>query len=299
MEKVVKIFKYKKIGAVSLVICFLCLALSFLIMPLFLIAVPLLIVSVVFLVKSDKLSKTLTDEEKEFYELYKNRKQISYIMKKTDKFAEELNQIKRFDISVDKDAEPVSHEVKRNFRIKSIKKDTGRFDIFPLVAVDIETTGLDPEKDKIIEISAIRFGLSYKPADAFTTLINPKKHIPKSATNVNGITDDMVSESPEIHQVMQSFNEYIKGCNIVGQNVEFDLSFLCRDGMELSPDISCFDTLETARRTIPKSEIGNYKLESLCNYYSIFPSENHRSLSDALAVSKVFKKLVDEIKINE
>ena len=98
---------------------------------------------------------------------------------------------------------------------------------------------------------------------------------------------------------MQSFNKFIKDCNIVGQNVEFDLSFLCRDGMEISPYVSCFDTLETARRTIPKSEIGNYKLESLCNYYSVFPSEMHRSLSDALAVSKVFKRLVDEIKLSD
>ena len=299
MEKVVKIFKYKRIGMTSLFFGLICIVVTFFRSTFIMFAVPLLIVAGALLWKSDELEKTLTDEEKEFSELYKNRKQISYIMKKTDKFAEELKQIKRYDISVDKNAEPIANKVKRSFRIKSINKDTGRFDIFPLVAVDIETTGLDPEKDKIIEISAIRFGLSFKPSDAFTTLINPKKHIPKSATNINGITDDMVSESPEIHQVMQSFNEFVKDCNIVGQNVEFDLSFLCRDGMEISPYVSCFDTLETARRTIPKSEIGNYKLESLCNYYSVFPSEMHRSLSDALAVSKVFKRLVDEIKLSD
>jgi DNA polymerase-3 subunit epsilon/ATP-dependent DNA helicase DinG len=94
-----------------------------------------------------------------------------------------------------------------------------------IVALDIETTGLDWQTDAIIEIGAVRFNGRRIEAE-WSTLINPGRRIPPFISQLTGITDQMVLESPPIRSVLADLREFVGDAPILGQNVGFDLSFL-------------------------------------------------------------------------
>ena len=175
--------------------------------------------------------------------------------------------------------------------------------------VDTETTGLSASRDKIVELSAIRFE-GFEPVEVFETLINPGKEISLAAQAVNHITTEMVQDAPYIWEVMPSFNAFINGHSIVGHNLPFDLKFLLKAGLQLGEKQRLFDTLDLAKRTIKKGrrvwdkelhcyfdeceafeEVPNYKLETLCQFYLICDHCNHRASGDALATGYLFHAL--------
>jgi len=94
-----------------------------------------------------------------------------------------------------------------------------------LVALDIETTGLDSRKDAIIEIGAVRFSASRIEAE-FSTLINPNRIIPPEITQLTGINNQMVQKAPPLTAVLQELVDFVGDCPVVGHNVQFDLGFL-------------------------------------------------------------------------
>lgn len=164
--------------------------------------------------------------------------------------------------------------------------------IFPLVVLDVETTGLYPSDCEIIEVSAIKFKKGMIPVECFTTLCKPKKPIPPQATAINHITDEMVVDCPNFRQIAPAFSEFIADCNLAGHNLEFDLRFLHVHGTKIPFEKKLYDTLEIAQRTVKRSEIGNHKLESLCSWYGIYQTNAHRSLSDCYATAKILNYLV-------
>ena len=198
----------------------------------------------------------------------------------------------------------------------SITKKTNLKKLFPLVVVDTETTGLSPDNDEIIEVSAIKYNNGFVPSSCFTTLTKPSGHIPEQATAINHITDDMVADCRSFLEVAPSLSEYIAGCNVCGHNLAFDLKFLFCGGAELPQGVKYYDTLALARRTLTKRgekkydpesgkyedvadyDVENHKLTTLCDYYDIQRSDAHRSLSDCLATGKLLKCLIDD-KIRE
>ena len=93
------------------------------------------------------------------------------------------------------------------------------------VVIDIETTGLNPVKDHIIEISALRYRANRK-VDEFVTLVAPGVIIPDFITRLTGITDDMLQKAPNVAEAAGAFMDYIGDDIIVGYNVTFDLAFL-------------------------------------------------------------------------
>src|SRR4030065_902970 len=95
----------------------------------------------------------------------------------------------------------------------------------PIVALDIETTGLDPHKDAIIEIGAVRFN-GKRIEDEWSSLINPGRKIPPFITQLTGITDHMVLEAPPIQKIIPELHRFVGDLPILGHNVGFDLSFL-------------------------------------------------------------------------
>ncbi|MBS4062083.1 MAG: 3'-5' exonuclease, partial [Bacteroidetes bacterium] len=97
----------------------------------------------------------------------------------------------------------------------------------PIVVIDIETTGLDPQKDSIIEIAAIRFS-GNRIEDEFETLVNPNRHIPENITQLTGIDDSMVRNAPRIGDVLGELEHFCGDLPVLGQNVRFDLGFLRR-----------------------------------------------------------------------
>ena len=164
------------------------------------------------------------------------------------------------------------------------------------IAFDLETTGLSPKNDYIIELSAVRFR-GFKPVSAFSTLINPVMvDIPANITRITGIHDDDVLGAPMIQQVMQSFTEFIGADDMVGHNIRaFDLKFLYRFGFEMDESTrNYYDTLSMARKLVPEEAVNNNKLETLLDYFGITRSSAHRGLTDSVAEGMLFAKLISQ-----
>jgi len=226
-------------------------------------------------------------------------------------FVAELEALSRAPISTDgpeikkKNISDISDLKYSNITVRSDIQKLGRF-----VVVDTETTGIRATSS-IVEVSAIRF-VDFEPVELFTTLIKPPKPIPLDASSINGITDDMVSESPRIWEIIPSLISFIDGWSIVGHNLPFDLKFLYRDGLDIQPKQRLYDTLDLISRILKKpkrkwdNEIGsysddydtdydvdNYKLGTLCAYYDIPLAGAHRSSADCLATGKLFHEIVN------
>ena len=154
------------------------------------------------------------------------------------------------------------------------------------VVVDIETTGLSPENDRIIEIAAVKVS-GDKVIDRFSTLVDPERHIDSYITNITGISDRMVKGAPKIYEVMPRFIEFVGDMPILGHNViRFDMRFLERAG---SPVPYCVDTLDIANHLHINSE--GKSLTALCAYFNVTNDNAHRALSDCLATHGVYQKM--------
>lgn len=169
--------------------------------------------------------------------------------------------------------------------------------------VDVETTGLNCQKSKLIEVSAVYFE-HWKPVKYFSTLIDPESSIPEEITELTGINNETVKGSPTFSSIAIGLMDFIGNTNIVGHNLEFDLKFLYRNGINfLSHKRKYYDTLKIAKTVLKRgdslnSDVSDYKLTTLCDYYDIRDNDSaHRSLSDALSTGLLFKNLADE-KIN-
>lgn len=159
------------------------------------------------------------------------------------------------------------------------------------VVFDIETTGLDPEFDEIIEIGAVKIKDGIK-IDTFNSLIKPEYEIDEFITELTGITNGMVENAPSIDEVLPKFMDFIRDYIIIGHNVNFDINFIYVNLEELNiPPITndFVDTLRISRRLIP--ELKHHKLSDLANYFNIDTNGSHRSLKDVEITLEVLKNL--------
>ncbi|MGE5220954.1 MAG: helicase C-terminal domain-containing protein [Omnitrophica WOR_2 bacterium] len=159
----------------------------------------------------------------------------------------------------------------------------------PIIALDIETTGLDPEKDVIIEIGAVRF-TSRRVESEWSTLINPGRPIPPFITQLTGITDQMVREAPPIRAVLAEFRDFVGDLPVLGHSVRFDLSFLRRFGILGLNDV--MDTYELAAVLMPTA--GRYNLGALAQALSVPLPATHRALDDARVTRIVYQRLYEQ-----
>ena len=158
----------------------------------------------------------------------------------------------------------------------------------PIIALDIETTGLDSKKDAIIEIGAVRF-TGNRIEDEWSTLINPGRKIPPFIAQLTGITDHMVMEAPPIQKVLTELRNFVGEFPILGHNVGFDLSFLRNYGLFRTNDI--LDTYEIASVLLPSAS--RYSLGALGNLLLIPLHASHRALDDARVTCAVYQKLYE------
>lgn len=163
------------------------------------------------------------------------------------------------------------------------------------VVFDLETTGISPYNDSIIEISAVKV-IGGKVVDTFSTLVNPRRSIPYGATAVNGITDDMVAGEPFVEEVLPAFNAFIEDFVLVGHNIaSFDMKFIWKAatehlGQTFSNDY--IDTLPMARKRLPK--LAHHRLVDLAEYYNISTEGAHRALNDCIMNQQCFELLQQE-----
>jgi len=155
-----------------------------------------------------------------------------------------------------------------------------------IVALDIETTGLDPNKDAILEIGAVRFN-GRRVEGEWETLLNPGRPIPPFITQLTGISNQMVIQAPPLRDVLADLKDFVGDAPILGHNVGFDLAFLRRYGaFELNEQI---DTYEMAAILLPG--VGRYNLAALAQTLVVPQQEKHRALADALVTQGIYLRL--------
>ncbi len=170
------------------------------------------------------------------------------------------------------------------------------FEFFPqgLIAIDLETTGLSPLVDKIIEIAAYKIEPS--GATVFSTLINPEIPIPAHTTAIHNITDDMVDGAPKLGQVLAELKEFLGEIPLVAHNAKFDLGFIVmglqREQIKLSNAL-VYCSCKMSRVT--HKEMINHKLGTLVKELGIPLVNHHRALDDAFASLKVFVKSLERL----
>lgn len=158
-----------------------------------------------------------------------------------------------------------------------------------LVALDLETTGLDHKKDLIIEIGAVRFNDRRVEAE-WSSLVNPRRQISPFISRLTGITNSMVQNAPLLADVLPELIDFVGDLPVVGHNVGFDLAFLNRAGV-LKRNIS-IDTYELAAVLMPTAS--RYKLSSLTQQLGVLQSATHRALDDARATYAIFLELAEK-----
>ena len=158
------------------------------------------------------------------------------------------------------------------------------------VVFDIETTGLNSEKDQIIEISAVNI-VNEKMIGWFSALVNPGKVIPRKIINLTSITNEMVIDAPPCEEVIRKFMAFCKGSVLVSHHTEFSMSFLKQAGkdLDLDVDISYIDTMTMSRALLPDLE--KYGLDIVASALNISYASD-RTIDCAECTAQVFLKLL-------
>lgn len=190
------------------------------------------------------------------------------------------------------------------------KTDVNKLGTF--VVLDTETTGLSSARDEIIEVAAIKYK-AFEPTEIFQTLIKPKKDIPQEATAINGICYAMVENAPMFYMILPELQEFVNGYNIIGHNLEFDLKFLYRAGLNIEDKhrkFYCTKELAKSCLKAPKYkydkstgeyqqdynsdyDVEDYKLDTLCKAFKIYRAQEHRALGDAFDTARLFKEICE------
>lgn len=160
------------------------------------------------------------------------------------------------------------------------------------VCLDCETTGLDVEKDQIIEVAIAKFTFS-EVLDNFESLINPSCAIPESSTAIHHITIDMVKDKPTIDKVLPSVLQMVSNHIIIGHGVHFDIEVIAKaaDRYSIPTTIKNNRTLDTLRLARLYGESPINSLESLRKHFNIEDEGAHRAMSDVIVNMDVFKNL--------
>ena len=162
------------------------------------------------------------------------------------------------------------------------------------VVVDVETTGLHPETDEIIEVAAIRcIGGKF---EAFKTLVFPRNRIPEYVTQLTGIRNIDVMNAPQIKKVAPKLLNFVRDLPIVAHNAPFDVKFIAAafETIGANIDMRYIDTVPLARLAYPGLQ--NYKLATLIDALKLIQGkQQHRAESDATATLRLFELCRNEI----
>lgn len=159
------------------------------------------------------------------------------------------------------------------------------------LALDVETTGLDPRRCRVIELGALRFvpAEGHYGGPRLERLVDPGMPIPAATTAIHGITDAEVAGAPPFAALAAELGELARGAIIIAHNAPFDLRFIgaeleraCLPGL-VNP---AFDSLLFAREAFPG--LPSYSLPRLAASLGIAISRSHRALDDALVAARVF-----------
>ena len=158
------------------------------------------------------------------------------------------------------------------------------------VAIDLETTGLSPIDDAIIEVGAVRFDRD-RTIDEFQTFVNPRRKLTPFIRRLTGITQEEVDGAPTFPNVAGDLVSFIDGATPIAHNATFDFGFLKRNGIDVGPYFC--DSWELAYLLRPSA--ASYALEELVRSLGLGPISAHRAVHDARAVRDILSKLLPEL----
>ncbi|HLR63865.1 MAG TPA: PolC-type DNA polymerase III [Pseudogracilibacillus sp.] len=167
------------------------------------------------------------------------------------------------------------------------------------VVFDVETTGLSPVYDTIIELAGVKM-YQGEIIDRFERFANPHQALSDTIIRITGITDDMLVDAPEVGDVLEEFHEWVGDSVLVAHNATFDIGFLNQGYEKIDyPKVanSVIDTLELARFVFP--QMGNHRLNTLCKHLNVELVQHHRAVYDAEATSYMFWKLIELLEEDE
>ncbi len=161
--------------------------------------------------------------------------------------------------------------------------------------IDIETTGLDPNYDEIIEIAAIRIRNNMIDS-TFSTLVKPERLIDSFITELTGITNDMVANSLPIEPNLYKLHSFINNDILLGHNVNFDVNFLYDNYIKYTPYLfknNFVDTLRLSRKVYP--DLGSHSLSYLTRSLGIISKTSHRAEADCLTTYSLVNSMINTI----
>jgi DNA polymerase III subunit epsilon len=168
------------------------------------------------------------------------------------------------------------------------------------ICFDLETTGLDPVHDRIIEIAIVKFTFDTF-LESFETLIDPEKIISRESFEIHKISDDMVAGKPKIQDLLPEILKKLSGHVIIGHGIKLDLDFIiqaCKryDVPTMLTSCRYIDTLRLARLY---GQSPTNSLEKLRMHFNIADEGAHRAMNDVIVNIDVFKYLSQNFKTTE
>ncbi|MDD6058693.1 MAG: PolC-type DNA polymerase III, partial [Clostridiales bacterium] len=166
------------------------------------------------------------------------------------------------------------------------------------VVFDLETTGFSPEKNKIIEIGAVKV-VEGAIVERFSTFVNPEVPIPFRIEELTSIRDDMVMGAPKIEEILPEFIEFCKDAILVAHNAEFDMSFLHKncERQKIPCQFTSIDTVALARILMP--QLKRFKLDTVAKALGVALDNHHRAVDDAACTAEIFVKFIRMLKDRE
>jgi DNA polymerase-3 subunit epsilon len=159
-------------------------------------------------------------------------------------------------------------------------------------AFDLETTGLDPKEDAIIALGAVHLlGSRVLRHEVFEALVDPGRPIPKTSTEVHGLTWEMLKGKPKLEEVLPAFRAFLEGSVLVAHNGAFDMAFLRKVGIDQPPLV---DTLLLAHLLFP--DLKDHRLERLAERFGVPVLGRHTALGDALMTAEVYARMIPLLK---
>lgn len=169
----------------------------------------------------------------------------------------------------------------------------------PYTVFDVETTGMSPVHNRIIEIGAVRIEHDGS-ISRYETLIHPECTIPYQITRLTGISNEMVANAPTFAEMAKEFLDFIDGSKLVAHNARFDLAFLM-ESLGRTPDLplwtnGAYDTLSLSRKAYPG--LPSYSLKTLKQALQLgveIDGTAHRALYDAEITMELFRKVMQQL----
>ena len=162
------------------------------------------------------------------------------------------------------------------------------------VAFDLETTGLSPRHDTIIEIGAVLMKRGVE-LDRFQTFVDPGCRLSREVSELTGITDDMLHGAPKIHEIMPQLVEFIGDRPLVAHNARFDACFVTRacENLGIAYELKAIDTLILSQNLLP--QLNKYKLDVVAKEFELGNFNHHRAADDAVICGQILNKLFEKL----